>query len=377
MRVLSTTDVLDVAPGGSGEIPIDVVNTGAVIDSVSARVIGLPAEHVTHHPAVLPLFPDASGRLVVRLDLPGSFPAGTHPLTVEVAGQAPGSVLAHHDLDLVVASRPALSVTAVPSTVRGRRHVVFDVVVRNTGNMPLDVVLRATDSDRSVQCALTPSALRVEPGAAGHCVAEIRGPRHLVGAEIDRPLRVTGTAGDLEESVPLVYRQRPTLSRGLLTALVLLAIVGTWAAIFLFGLFQVLGADPLTKTAPASFFAAAADRRRRRGPGRHPRPRRGAARRRRRSPDRHRRRRDRRRGGGPHHRRRPAPGPGRPGARGLGRHPGRRRLRGRRPVPRQLPAAVQRRRLRHPLVPRRAGRGRRASRDRRGAGDHRRAWTWR
>ncbi|MPV87297.1 hypothetical protein GB882_01345, partial [Georgenia ruanii] len=254
---LSTTDVLDVAPGGSGEIPIDVVNTGAVIDSVSARVIGLPAEHVTHHPAVLPLFPDASGRLVVRLDLPGSFPAGTHQLTVEVAGQAPGSVLAHHDLDLVVASRPALSVTAVPSTVRGRRHVLSDVVVRNTGNLPLDVVLRATDSDRSVQCALTPSALRVEPGAVGHCVAEIRGPRHLVGAEIDRPLRVTGTAGELEESVPLVYRQRPTFTRGLLTALVLLAIVGTWAAIFLFGLFRVLGADPLTKTAPASFFAAA------------------------------------------------------------------------------------------------------------------------
>ncbi|WP_448071459.1 carboxypeptidase regulatory-like domain-containing protein [Georgenia yuyongxinii] len=257
MRVLSTTDVLDVAPGGTGEIPIDVVNTGAVIDGVSARVIGLPAEHVTTHPAVLPLFPDASGRLVVRLDLPGSFPAGTHPVTVEVGGQA-GSVLAHHDVDVVVAARPALSLTAVPSTVRGRRRVLFDVAVRNTGNMALDVVLQATDSDRSVQCALIPSAVRVEPGAVGHCVAEVRGPRHLVGAEINRPLRVTGTADELAESVALVYRQRPTFSRGLLTALVLFAIVGAWAAIFLVGLFQVLGADPLTKTAPASFFAATA-----------------------------------------------------------------------------------------------------------------------
>jgi hypothetical protein len=47
------------------------------------------------------------------------------------------------------------------------------------------------------------------------------------------------------------------LSRGLLTALILLSILALWAAAFLLGLNQVFKGDPMTKAAPASFFAAA------------------------------------------------------------------------------------------------------------------------
>jgi hypothetical protein len=52
-------------------------------------------------------------------------------------------------------------------------------------------------------------------------------------------------------------RQRPLLSRGLLTALVLLTIIGLWASVFLLGLSQAFKGEPMTKQAPASFFAAA------------------------------------------------------------------------------------------------------------------------
>ena len=44
----------------------------------------------------------------------------------------------------------------------------------------------------------------------------------------------------------------------MLTALILLAIIAVWAAIFLFGLREVFATDPPTKTAPASFFVARA-----------------------------------------------------------------------------------------------------------------------
>ena len=46
------------------------------------------------------------------------------------------------------------------------------------------------------------------------------------------------------------------MTRGLLTALILLTIIALWAAVFLFGLNKVFAGDPLTKAAPASFFAA-------------------------------------------------------------------------------------------------------------------------
>ncbi|MET0866368.1 MAG: carboxypeptidase-like regulatory domain-containing protein, partial [Nakamurella sp.] len=59
------------------------------------------------------------------------------------------------------------------------------------------------------------------------------------------------------QTIVVTLRQRPWITRGMLTALILLAIIALWAAIFLFGLRQVFAADPPTKTAPASFYVAA------------------------------------------------------------------------------------------------------------------------
>ena len=61
----------------------------------------------------------------------------------------------------------------------------------------------------------------------------------------------------LASTLPLTLRQRPWFSRGALTALILLLIIALWAAVFLFGIGQVFAGDPMTKTAPASFFASA------------------------------------------------------------------------------------------------------------------------
>lgn len=257
LRVLSATDVVHVPPDGSGEVSLDVVNTGVVIDAISARVIGLPAEVTSITPAMLPLFPDASGQIVVRLDLPGTFPSGRHPVTVELTGQAPGGPVAHHDLDVVVGTWPQLSLAASPSAIRTYRKARYDVHVRNTGNVPLDVALHVGDGDRALQTTITPSTLTVAPGGLARAAVTALAPRRFLGSEQDRALRVAASAPDVDESLALVLKQRPMLSRGMLTALTLLAIIVVWAAIFLVGIAGVMGSDPLTKTVPASFFAAA------------------------------------------------------------------------------------------------------------------------
>lgn len=256
--MVSDVDVLEISPGTSGEISLDVLNTSTVIDGVSAHVLGLPVEHTTATPAVLPLFPDATGRLVVRFDLPSSFPAGTHPVTVQLTGQAGAADAVHHDLDVVVGTRPRLALSAAPTTVRSRRRATFEVQVRNRGNVPLDVALRATDSDRSLQVTLTPSTISLPPGASALCAVRVQGPRQLIGADRERALQVEATAQDQHEVVPLVLRQRSRFSAGVLTLLVLAAILATWATIFLLGVGKILGTDPFTKVAPASFFAATA-----------------------------------------------------------------------------------------------------------------------
>lgn len=259
MRILTTVDRLTAAPGQAVTLRLEVVNTETVIEGIGATVYGVPAEMVRTEPASLALFPDAQGELAVEFTVPPTFPAGRHPVTVAVQGRAPGARAVHHDVELVVDARPRLLLQASPSVVRARRRGTFSVESVNRGNVPLDVSLRARDADRSLTTTVTPSATTVAPGESVTSTVVATGPRQLFGSDRDRPLRIDAVAGEQSESISLMLRQRPLISRGLLTVLVLLAIVCVWAAIFLIGIRGVLGSDPVTKVAPASFFAATAE----------------------------------------------------------------------------------------------------------------------
>lgn len=300
MRVSTDTDLIDLLPGGTAEVGLDIVNTGDVIDGITARVVGLPAHHVSSRPAVLPLFPESSGRMTLVLGLPAAFPAGTHPVTVEVRSRQPDTAPSYLDLDLQVPASASLEVSGRPQVIRTRRSARFVVTLNNRGNIALDVVLEATDAERAVATKVLPATVTVPAGSAVDVVVSARAPRMILGTETDRPINVLATGrpvltaptrvprpgtpglpeipalpavppvGDpmprhrLEEEVlhepvtasaPITVRQRPWLTRGLLTSLILLSIIALWAAVFLFGIGQVFGKDPLVKTAPASFFA--------------------------------------------------------------------------------------------------------------------------
>ncbi|HEU4675679.1 MAG TPA: carboxypeptidase-like regulatory domain-containing protein [Motilibacteraceae bacterium] len=307
MRVSADVEELRLAPGDEGSVTLDIVNTGTVIDGVRARAVGLPTQAVRTEPAVLSLFPEARGSLSVRVGVPHDFPAGRHPVVLEVVSSALPTPR-HVNLDLVVAPRPELAVVAHPPVIRGRRRGRFLVEVANRGNLPLAVSLRVSDAESALICLPEPATLVVPAGSVATSLLRVKAPRRLAGGELDRPLRLVATGTDqlpaeadqpvgapvsaalpvqrtapepapaspvppvplvppiplvpqqgehlVEDSVPLVFRQRALLSRGLLTALVLLSIIALWAAAFLLGITKVLGGDPMTKTPAASFFAS-------------------------------------------------------------------------------------------------------------------------
>ena len=274
MRVASDTRELAVAPGSTAAVVVDVVNTGEVIDGVSARVIGLPDEWVNSQPALLPLFPDATGQVTLSLAVPPTLPAGRHPLTVEIVSHGARLPSQYLDVDLDVAPRPGLTMAAQPRTIRARRGGRFVIELVNDGNVALDVAMSAVDADRAVRTEFTPPAIRIDPGQRAPVLLELRGPRMITGGEIDRVVTVEATArtaltapqalvapeAEVEPEVQarcettVRLRQRPLLSRGLITVLVLAGIVALWALAFLLGLTKVFSGDPMTKQAPASFF---------------------------------------------------------------------------------------------------------------------------
>jgi len=274
VRVATEQRVVMAEPGSTVDLVVDVVNTGDLIDGITAQLIGLPGAVVEVEPKVLPLFPSAQGQLRLSVEVPATQPAGSHPVTIEVVSHGAGEVAQHVDVDLSVSARPAVRLGRTPHTVRGRRSGRFVLEVENTGNTALDASLAAQVEDGRTTTRFTPASLRVEPGAKAPVILVVRGPRMFTGAEIDRTAAINLTAKrtnvisameeaenepELTAATTVVLRQRPTVSRGILTALVLMTIIGLWAAVFLLGLTQVLSGDPLTKTAPASFFPVSAD----------------------------------------------------------------------------------------------------------------------
>lgn len=274
MRVSSDVRQLSATPGSSTSFVVDVVNNATVIDGVTATVRGLPEYCVTVEPRLLPLFPDAQGRLTLTVAVPPDLPAGRHPLTVEVLSHGALGTPGHVDLDLDVASRPALSTSTRPRLVRARRSGRFVLELANRGNVALDVAIQATDVDRAVHTEIQPPSLRLPAGGSAAVLLHVRGPRMISGGELDRTVSIetlarpvpilvpessdaVPTDEPLQQETTVRLRQRPLLSRGLLTAAILAGIVALWASVFLLGLSKVFGGDPMTKQAPASFFLAA------------------------------------------------------------------------------------------------------------------------
>lgn len=262
MKVVSADSRIEVASttgaGPRAGLNLEVVNTSAVIDAVTVEVQGPTAPYVTVSPTPLVLFPEAVGTLHVRFDLPEHFPAGSYVVDLVVRGRVIGAEPTVHTVEVDVPSRPAMRLLAEPSIVRARSSAAFAVRVTNEGNEPLDVALRADDTDRAVTATLVPSTLHVGVGHTVLANVIVRGPRQLYGSDRDRLVTVVADANDVEAETPLVLRQRSTFSRGIITALVLLLIIAAWALAFVLGMGLVLGSDPLTKTAPGSLFAAAA-----------------------------------------------------------------------------------------------------------------------
>jgi hypothetical protein len=264
VRALLATPEITAFPGQPFFLNLDVSNTADVIDSVLVSVDGLDGATVTTVPSELALFPGASGSLAVSVLLPKGFRAGRYQAEVSAASRlAPTEVAScRFSLDVEPVTRATLAV--VPLTKTGRRQSRFIVEVENLGNTFLVVGLEASDTERQLRLHFRYPRVSVNPGSSGKVHLDVQAPRKLFGSEKSRQINIVGDAVPTSDGTTLpslaletraTYVQKPRVPRGVMTALILMAVVGLWAAIFTFGLSEVLSQQTLTKAAPLSFFA--------------------------------------------------------------------------------------------------------------------------
>ena len=218
--------------------------------------IGIAGLDVRCRPGLLPLFPDGTGVITLELMASDTFPAGLHAMNVIVHSSVDFEQELLLPIEVEVVPMPGGGLRAEPLVRSGRHKATFRIVCSNTGNIPLDVSLAASDPERVVMSRFSPATVTVGPGErrAADMVAVAR--RHFFGGEVARAITVLGTAGLLEIDTRASFRQQPVIPRGVRTVLTLGAIIALWAAVFVVAIDKALTKDKLAKDVPPSFYAS-------------------------------------------------------------------------------------------------------------------------
>jgi hypothetical protein len=227
---------LSVEPGGEARVDATVRNAGDLVEQYRLEVLGEAARWAQVVPRQISVLPGGAEEktvsIVFRPPAPPATVAGEIPFGLRCVSMEAPDRCAVTEGDLVVGA--VIGVQARLETVSpsgrwvGRYRIVFD----NTGSVPVRLRLTATDSRRVLRFALAPGELTVQPGQSTSAYVSVK-PRQpmLRGKMATHTFSVAyqtaedGRGGEL----PGVFEQRPILSKGVIAAVLLLAVVGAVA----------------------------------------------------------------------------------------------------------------------------------------------------
>lgn len=250
MRATLLAPSVRIHPGTTALLDIEVTNTEDVIDGISARVIGLDPAWVPLVQPVVTLFPDTTGVLTIRFELPTSCAAGESMITVHVYSTIDAGRFDEHAVLLHVEPVEDATLELRPSVVEGGSRAEFNAVVTNTGNITTEFTIAAIEPTRALECATSSPTLLVPAGESRELVLHARGRRPFLGQIVSRNIEIVATSTDLELKATARFAQKPRIPRGAITAFILLAIVLLWAIIFLFVVQFMQAKDAATKAVP-------------------------------------------------------------------------------------------------------------------------------
>jgi hypothetical protein len=253
MRAILETSRLRIRPGVPTTLDIDVVNTADVIDGVTADVFGLDPAWVRMTPPVVTLFPEGAGRLSIVFDVPTACPSGDSMLLIRVVSTIDATRFDEHDVWITVDPVEAAQLRLRPSLVVGGADAEFSIEVTNTGNIGTDLSITALDPTRAVECRTSPSLLVVEPQDTGSAVVHVHGRRPWFGQSTSRTVQITASSPALTLTETARFTQKPRIPRGVVTALILIAIIALWAFIFLFVVQLLRGSAAPAKSVPTNW----------------------------------------------------------------------------------------------------------------------------
>ncbi|HVK35167.1 MAG TPA: fibronectin type III domain-containing protein [Microlunatus sp.] len=233
------TEHAAVQPGGQVRVTVTVTNTGNLVEGFWLQVLGPAAAWAEVVPPEISVYPqqDATAAVILSPPSDGSALSGLLPFGVLASSTLDANTSAAAEGDLEIGELHSLQAKIIPVTSTGRwrgRHVIQ---LSNWGNSQAQLQMVARDPDDALGFYVSPSYVDLPPGGQATVRLSARTKRpFLRGTAVRIPFQVIGEPLDGgtqpppavpygDPSRPVIdaaLNQKPILSRGLLTLLVLL-----------------------------------------------------------------------------------------------------------------------------------------------------------
>jgi hypothetical protein len=237
------------------EIIVQVQNDEQIIKEVHARPGFIPSEAYVSRPLVISLFPAETADIQLEITLPRETPAGLYQLPIEVSDE--NGPIGTLTADIQVAPFDELSISVSPRVTAAGSKTSFVVTTTNRGNRPTGVSLTAADADRALKFTIEPRRAQLEGGQAVAFSVNAKGKRPFVGNAVPRAIQIDIATRTNTTSETVTFTQKPRLSRGLLTALLLLSIILIWALVFSAGFRSALAGQKPKKAVNSAWVTGA------------------------------------------------------------------------------------------------------------------------
>lgn len=225
-------DAIALVPGEAVVLTFEVFNTTDVVDQFQLAAVGINPEWVSFNPPALALFPSSAGtaEVTILVDSAYAYTAGRHMIGLRAQSSVNSALSSVVEVAVDVAATPGASLDLHPQSTHVGSAGAFLAVARNLGNAPLELDLRGSDPEGTLQFECTPEHLTIAPGDEAWSVIQVRGRRPLIGMDAARPFSILGVLPDADAeplSTDGMLIQKPWLPAfaGQIASLVLLGAI--------------------------------------------------------------------------------------------------------------------------------------------------------
>lgn len=224
--IVNPTNV-EVVPGKSAEVQVDLFNQGAMVDHFSLRVKGLPPEWVTIPPTPVQLMPQATVSLPYSLHPPrnSSARAGRHSYRLVISSQSEQRDITSVEGGVLVAPFTQFSIDAQPTRLTNAGKC--RVAIANDGNTPTAFDINAQDDAEGIQFSGKRAGLTIQPGMREEIIIDVQPKeRPLTGPKQSLPFQIkVGAADGAIQSRPGLLEVKPRFPTWMMALIPILAIL--------------------------------------------------------------------------------------------------------------------------------------------------------